>query len=80
VLKIGFPTYMQIFSTSPAVLLNFLKNNQTLTSQISNSKSTLTLKKFLWRKLFLSPNPSNLYFISNLSSSKRSFLDRPKFA
>jgi hypothetical protein len=37
------------------------------------------LKKFIWRKLFLSSNPSKPNFISIFPSKRRSFLDRSKF-
>jgi hypothetical protein len=37
------------------------------------------MKKFIWRKLFLSSNPSKLYFISNFLSQRRYFLGQSKF-
>jgi hypothetical protein len=44
-----------------------------LNSQIFNSKSISNLKKFLWRKLFPSSNPSKPYFISKFLSPKSPF-------
>jgi hypothetical protein len=41
-------------------------------------KSISNLEKFLYRKLFLSSNPSKKYFILNFLSLGRSCLDRMK--
>jgi hypothetical protein len=44
-----------------------------------HSKSTSNMKRFLWRKLLLSSNPSNPYFIWIFLSSGWFFLDHSKF-
>jgi hypothetical protein len=68
-----------IFDPFLDVLINFLNLKTDLNFPNFNTKSVSDLKKFLWRKLFLSSKPSQPYFVSNFSSLRRSFLDRSKF-
>jgi hypothetical protein len=54
-----------------AIVINFLKSRTEIDfPKYSYSKFISNMKKFIWRKLFISSNPSKPYFILNFGARK----------